>query len=138
MTADGAVRDTAMPPQPILELDDLAIRGRGPRRRERRRRALLHKEAHKAPDAVHILCRKMIVPAGARAAASVLRKPADNGLVDASGRNPGKLKPLREVTRRVLVAGHRQMGICEASQPDRELIHVRSKRARIHPLPASR
>jgi hypothetical protein len=105
MPADGALRDTAMPPQPILELDDLAIPGRGPRWRERSRRTQFHKEAHKAPDAVHVLCRNMIVPTGARAAAFVPRKPADNGVIDASSSNPRELKPLREVTGRGFVTG---------------------------------
>ncbi len=138
MTVDGAVRDTAMPPQPILELEDLAIRGPGPRRRERRRCTLFHKEVDKAPDAVHVLCRNMVAPSGARAAASVPRKPPDNGVVDASDSNARELKPLREVTGRGFVIGHRQTSICQARQSQRELIHVRSKRARIHPLPASR
>ncbi len=96
------------------------------------------KSTKRAPDAVHVLRRNMIAPSGARAPASVPRKPPDNGVVDSSGSNARELKPLREVTGRGFVISHSQTSICQARQSQRELLHVRSKRARIHPLPASR
>jgi hypothetical protein len=124
--------DTAMLPQPVLELDYTPTKHSWRACRLEPDNTAFAQELHEPANSPYVLLRYALRSATAGASAAMPCKQTDDGIINVGNRDLGQSQPLRDVTGCRVIAPHRQGRVPQIRKVARELRQKVGEIASIH------